>query len=140
MKRPHAMTPVLVKDESLIEPALHDARLCRIDFGGKQVTCYFEDPSGQRIKLDMHDVVQMSSHGLAEANILLDISVETGPAVRHEIVERLISGSSPVQEKHRGALIARLLSRELSLIQFSPSYGGEITVICKTMSYCTVDV
>lgn len=71
MKKPNAMKPIVVDDDFLVEPVLHDARLYRMDFGGKRVAFYFADTSGQHIKLELHDVVQMSSHGLAEANIII---------------------------------------------------------------------
>jgi hypothetical protein len=131
------MTKTIELDESnsLKVPALHDARLYRVDFGGKQVACFFEDPTGERVKLLLQGVVQMSSRELAEANILLDVSVETGREVREEILGRLLSSATPAQERHRDAVLKRLHDGELKLLHFSPSYGGEITVICETVTW-----
>ena len=129
---------VIDEEGSLAEPDLHDAFLYRIDFGGEHVTLYFRGSLGGNLKLDLRGVVLMSSSGLAEKNIVLDVTIQHGSDVHVETVNALFPGKTQAQDAYRGMMLHRLRMKELILLQISPSYGGEITIICEGVEHAPI--
>lgn len=120
---------------SLIDPALHDALIYRIDFGGKHVSLFFRDPGGQKVRLDATGVAHLHSIGLAEDNIVLAVSVEDGDDVRADLVNRILPGATDAQCAYRTKVLKSLSEKLLKLIQITPSYGGEIVILCEAVEY-----
>jgi hypothetical protein len=127
----------LIFDDSglLVAPALHDARIYRIDFGGKQVAIYLNGADGQGIRLELHRVAHMFTSGLAEQNIVLDVSAEYDLNTSAETLSRMLPGHGESQRKYRDLLLQQLRSRGLTLLRISPSYGGEILVLYEDALY-----
>lgn len=120
---------------SVIDPALHDALIYRIDFGGKHVSVFFRDPGGQKFRLDATGVAHLHSSGLAEDNIVLTVSVEDGDDVRADLVNRILPGATDAQCAYRTKVLKSLAEKQLKLIQITPSYGGEIVILCEEVDY-----
>jgi hypothetical protein len=116
---------------SLAEPDLHDASLQRIDFGGKQVTLHCRAPNGRETRLEFRGVAHLFSTGLAEQNIVLDVCLEQDPEVCSQALSRILPGAGAAQLRHRVAVLDKLQLGALKLIWLSPSYGGEIMVLCE---------
>lgn len=131
------MMNALVFDEtgSLAEPALHDAFLYRIDFGGKQVTLHCRAPNGEATRIELRGVAHLFSTGLAEQNVLLDVCIEEDSVVCSQALSRILPGAGDAQQKYRAAVLDRLRQGGLRLLRFSPSYGGEIMVLCEEAVY-----
>ena len=130
------MNPLVFEDTgSLGNPTLHDACLYRMDFGGKQVTLYCRHPDGQRTRLELRGVAHMLSNGLAEQNVLLDVCVEGDSAVCARTLNRILPGTEAAQQAYRDLVLQRLQQKKLMLLRFSPSYGGEILVLCEEACY-----
>ena len=120
---------------SVIDPALHDALIYRIDFGGKRVSLFFRDPGGQNVRLDAIGVAHLHSSGLAEDNIVLAVSVEDGGNVCADLVNRILPGSTDAQCAYRTKVLKRLSEKTLKLIRITPSYGGEVLILCEEIDY-----
>jgi hypothetical protein len=120
---------------SLVHPALHDACLYRIDFGSKQVKLFCRAPDGQCSRLELHGIAHMQANGLAEQNILLDVCLEDDEKRCVELLGRLLPGSGERQQEYRNLILQRLVQKSLMFLRFSPSYGGEILVLCEEALY-----
>lgn len=128
--------PILIgEDCSLAEPELHDAHLYRIDFGGKRVSCHFRVASGKQVILEFRGVLQMLSNGLAEDNIVLDVAIYEDREAIASVLGNLFASHTQAQREYCTKITERLLARELMLMHLSPSYGGEIYVICEEAGY-----
>lgn len=127
------MMNALVFDEegSLVKPVLHDALLYRIDFGGKQVTLRCRAPNGHETRIELRGVAHFFSTGLAEQNILLDVCIEEDLEACSRALSRILPGTGEPQQKYRAAVLDKLRQGDLRLLRFSPSYGGEIMVLCE---------
>ena len=123
------------EDGEVVSPYLHDASIFRIDFGRKLLSVYCRDPSGKCTKLNLVGITYMTSSNLAEENVLLDVSVLSGSDANRELIERLIPARTDSQEAYRDAVLQKLRERQLKLVCFSPSYGGEMTVFCEAIFY-----
>lgn len=126
---------VFEQSGELVEPNLHDALLYRIDFGGKQVTLHCRTPDEREILIELREVAHLFSTGLAEQNILLDVCVEDDPNVCSRALSRILPGDSEGQQRYRQTLLDRIRANSLKLLRFSPSYGGEVLVICGAALY-----
>jgi hypothetical protein len=120
---------------SLSEPALHDACIYRIDFGGRVVTLFCRDPDGRRIRLEFRGVAHLFSNGLAEQNVLLDVCVEDDSDVCAHALSRILPGTGASQLAYRDLVLQKVQQKSLMLLRFSPSYGGEILVRCEEALY-----
>ncbi|GAA0756991.1 hypothetical protein LRH25_18035 [Ideonella azotifigens] len=130
------MNPLVFEETgSLGDPALHDACIYRIDFGDKQVTFFCRAPDGQSTRLELRGVEHMLSNGLAEQNVLLDVCVEDDSDVCVQVLSRVLPGAGVSQQAYRDLVLQRLQQKQLMLLRFSPSYGGEILVLCKEALY-----
>ncbi|MEW5789797.1 MAG: hypothetical protein AB1899_18305 [Pseudomonadota bacterium] len=127
----------LVFDEtgSLAEPVLHDAFIYRIDFGGKQVALYCRSPNGETTRIELRGVAHLFSTGLAEQNVLLDVCIEEDDEVCSQALGRILPGAGNYQQKYRAVVLDKLRQKGLKLLRFSPSYGGEIIVLCEEAVY-----
>lgn len=122
-------------DGSLIEPSLHDSRLIRIDFGRQQFSMYFQCAGEIFFRLILKNIVLMLGAHLAEENIVLDIVVTEGVNVSDDELGLLLPATTDAQLKHVATIRRRLSDGSLKLLEISPSYGGEITIICETVEY-----
>ena len=130
------MNPLVFEDTgSLGDPTLHDACSYRMDFGGKQVTLYCRHPDGLCTRLELRGVAHMLSNGLAEQNVLLDVRVEDDTDVCAQTLNRVLPGTEAAQQAYRDLVLQRLHQKKLMLLRFSPSYGGEILVLCEEALY-----
>lgn len=120
---------------SVIDPVLHDALIYRIDFEGKRVSLFFRKPCGLQIRFDATGVAHFHSNGLAEDNIVLAVSMEAGEDARVDLVNQLLPGASDAQRIYRTKILERLSKKTLKLIQITPSYGGEIMILCENIDY-----
>ena len=120
---------------SLSQPMLHDALLHRIDFGGKQVTLHCRAPDGQATRIELRGVAHLFSTGLAEQNSILDVCIEEDAEVCSQALNHILPGAGETQQRYRTAALEKLQQGDLKLIRFSPSYGGEIMVLCEEAVY-----
>lgn len=123
------------ESNSVIKPMLHDALLYRIDFGGKHVSMFFRDPDGHKVRLDAIGVAHLHSNGLAEDNIVLAVSLEDANDVGADLINRILPGVTDAQCAYRTKVLKSLSEKLLKLIQITPSYGGEIVILCEDVEY-----
>jgi hypothetical protein len=125
----------LTHDGDLLEPQLHDARIVAIRFQPQRITLVCEQPDQGVIELAFVEVEHMYSEGLAEQNIILDVSSRFPEAERDVLLTRMLPSITEEQRRHRKRLSGRIQSRELDLWLISPSYGGEIIVLSKGLEF-----
>jgi len=122
-------------DGSLVEPIAHDAVLYQIDFGRKELRFYCREPNGKSYVLKMSDVIHMSSSNIAEENVLLDISLSDGDDINVGLVKSILPDITKPQKEFFEIVVSKLKNKQLKLLEFSPSYGGAIVLICKSVSF-----
>lgn len=122
-------------DGSLIEPNLHDSKLIRIDFGRRQLSMYFQCTGEICFRLLLKNIVLMSGAHMAEENIVLDVVIEEGEDVSDDTLGSFLPTKTEAQLRHVAALKGRISDGSLRLLEISPSYGGEITIICESVEY-----
>ena len=120
---------------SLAHPSLHDAYVYRLDFEVKQLTLFCRAPGNECSRLELRGVAHMLANGLAEQNILLDVCLEVDNDRRNQILSRLLPGAEKRQQAYRDLVLQRLQEGSLMLLCFSPSYGGEMLVLCEEALY-----
>lgn len=130
---------VRASDGSIIEPNLHDSKLIRIDFGRQLLSLFFQCTDGLFIRLWMKNIELMNGSHLAEENIILDFVITDGVDVTEDALSSLLSVKAEAQLKYFHSVQARLVTGSLCLVEFSPSYGGEISIICEAISYEQVE-
>ena len=122
-------------DGSIIEPSLHDSKLIRIDFGRQLLSLFFQCTNGIFIRLLVRNIELMKGSHLAEENTILDFVITDGVDVTEDALSALLSVKAEAQLKYFHSVQARLANGRLCLVEFSPSYGGEIAIICEAVSY-----
>ncbi|UGQ48736.1 hypothetical protein [Massilia endophytica] len=122
-------------DGTVIEPSLHDSKLIRIDFGRQQLSMYFQCVGEIFFRLVVRNIVLMLGAHLAEENIVLDVVVTEGLDVSDDALSSILPAKTEAQLRHVTAIRRRLSDGSLRLLEISPSYGGEITIICESVEY-----
>jgi len=72
---------------------------------------------------------------MAEENIVLDVVIEEGEDVSDDTLGSFLPTKTEAQLRHVAALKGRISDGSLRLLEISPSYGGEITIICESVEY-----
>jgi hypothetical protein len=130
------MAQIIVNEDGyLVQPSLHDAKIERIDFLGKEVSFYFRTTDAKEVIISLFGVKYMTSNGLAESNVVLDILVPNALQIDMEFLKKLLPGDGAAQTTHRNSIMQKLMAKDVNLIQISPSYGGEIIAVYETLSY-----
>lgn len=122
-------------DGLLIEPHLHDSKLIRIDFGRRQLSMHFQCAGEIFLRLVMKNIALMFGSHIAEENIILDVVITEGVDVSDDILSSILPTKTEAQLRHMAALRRRIFDGSLMLLEISPSYGGEITIICESIEY-----
>lgn len=122
-------------DGSLTEPSLHDSRLIRIDFGRQQLSMYFQCVDKLIFRLAVTNIVLMSGGRFAEENIVLDVVVTDGVDVKEDALIPLLSPKTDSQRQYAAAIKEQLSENKLKLLEVSPSFGGEVAILCESVEY-----
>jgi hypothetical protein len=117
---------------SVTAPDVHDGLLVGlIMLPGKRVVLAITDVRKAVHCIQLTGIAGMRVDGLREGNIILDVTVQTGTAVRPEDVARGLGiEGNAAYEQHLSQTMKRFSAKELLLVQLNPSYGAELTCIC----------
>lgn len=116
---------------SLVSPDLHDAYIYRIDFGVKRVNFFCRTPDEKEFRLELQGVLHLLGTGVAEQNLLLDVCLEKDEARLLAALRILLPGHVAAQAAYRESQALKVADGHLMLLRFSPSYGGELLVLCE---------
>jgi hypothetical protein len=121
------------EDGTLLEPALHDAKLLGIlTFESKRALLISKVYTGEIKGLWLVDVERLNATNFYGGNIILDCTVESGPrADCNEAFKGLGLAGDKGAETYLETLRGRIGRFELKIVTINPSYGCEFCALCR---------
>jgi len=117
-------------DGDVIEPNVHDAKLTCIFLKGKDAVIELETADRKTLRLMLIGVQRLVADNFREGNILLDVTVVTGPKVSIKDVAAAY-GVKPGNQKFLTEAIDLVVSGALTVVTLNPSYGCSLASLCE---------
>lgn len=118
---------------SEIIPNCHDARLVGVvALKNRQCMLLVLMEEGTLYQIVLLGVERLRVDDFREGNIILDLTVESGPLVsKKEVLFALSLNGDATKSEFVESVLNRIRKRELFLVQINPSYGCVLACICE---------
>lgn len=112
--------------------SVHDAYLLGVMLQGDgSAVVALRSPDGTRASVFLDGVLQLRLSNFLRGNILLDASISPPTDFSVGDARRLLGDDCPRSQYE--ALVATAAERGLVFVEFNPSYGAELLVLCSAV-------